>query len=281
MKTFNLETYKNNPDCKLAIEHYNPQNPMRWQVEEVRTENNRLVIKMPDTGYEIDEYVIIGTFPEIRDKDENLVGTLVFEPQKISIEDFKTKVYALQHGEKINFICDLDNGTEWGVLRIHSFDADLILLSIYGGESFLYDCSCQSTPEEFTFFINDVLGKDIDDFLYIHYPDNTPETFQGRINTLRKELIQAIRQVLIDNNLTEIEFAEDNEEAVFVVSFDDDCNGYDCPVRKVSLNEDSISLDVENVYGDFSTTLFRYDLGCQNLDWLSAILDKIHETLQK
>ena len=49
----------------------------------------------------------------------------------------------------------------------------------------------------------------------------------------------------------------------------------DSPVRKVSLDEDGICLDVEDEDTGFAATLFSYDLGCQNLDWLC----KIHENI--
>ena len=110
------------------------------------------------------------------------------------------------------------------------------------------------------------------------------QKFQERIGALREELIQAIRKTLIDRNLTEIkivnELEDEFEDAVFVVWFDEDGNAYDSPVIKVSLHEDSICLDVKDEDSGCIYTLYWYDLGCQNPDWLAAILIKVQQTLQ-
>jgi len=46
------------------------------------------------------------------------------------------------------------------------------------------------------------------------------------------------------------------------------------------LHEESICLDVKDEYSGCVYSLYWYDLGCQNLDWLSAILNRIQQTLQ-
>jgi hypothetical protein len=100
-------------------------------------------------------------------------------------------------------------------------------------------------------------------------------TFQERINELRRELIQSIIEILKSNGLQELDFPGDFEDVVYVVWFDNDGNAYDSPVQKVSLYEDGISLYVYDEYDNICSTLYPYDLGCQNLDWLAELRENL------
>jgi hypothetical protein len=106
-------------------------------------------------------------------------------------------------------------------------------------------------------------------------------TFQERINELRQELIHSIVKILKSNGLQNLDFPGDFEDMVYVVWFDNDGNAYDSPVKKVSLYEDGISLYVYDEYNNICSTLYPYDLGCQNLDWLAELRENmlavIHE----
>jgi hypothetical protein len=159
----------------------------------------------------------------------------------------------------------------------------------------LYDISdaidANGLFEHIYIILRDYMNEDQDIYIDLHskaasiekWEGENRQTFQERINTLRKELIQSIRKTLIDRNLTEIEILDEAdkepEDAVFVVRFDDDSNGYNSLVLKVSLHEDGICLDVKDEYSGWIYTLYPYDFGCQNPDWLSAILNKIQKIL--
>jgi hypothetical protein len=108
------------------------------------------------------------------------------------------------------------------------------------------------------------------------------ESFQDKINALRKELIQSIVTILKNNGLQEIELIADEEDDItYVIWFDNDGNVYDSPVKKVSLDHDSICLDVYDEYENISSTLYQYDLGCMHLDWLEHIRENILKTIHE
>ncbi|GAB6013559.1 hypothetical protein [Viscerimonas tarda] len=112
--------------------------------------------------------------------------------------------------------------------------------------------------------------------------DKQQQTFQERIDELREEIIQSIVNILKSNYLQEIELLDDEQcDVTYVVWFDNDGNAYDSPVKKVSLDDGSICLDVYDEYYNISSTLYCYDLGCMHLDWLENIRENILETIHE
>lgn len=106
------------------------------------------------------------------------------------------------------------------------------------------------------------------------------EDYQQKVNELRREVLNGIINLLKEHGLREIVLSDDLDNLCYVIWFDNDENSYDSPVRKVSLNENGISLDVEDECTGFTGTLYNYDLGCQNLDWLYRIYENIVDTLE-
>lgn len=99
--------------------------------------------------------------------------------------------------------------------------------------------------------------------------------YQSRVNELRSEIVDSIINLLNEHELKELKQDDDLEDLCYVVWFDNEGNAYDSPVRKVSLDKNGISLDVEDEETGFATTLYSHDLGCQNLDWLC----RLHENM--
>lgn len=169
MKPFNFNDYVNNPGAKLVIEHYDHNKPMIWPVLEVQiVMNERLAIRVPQTGYEIVNPVLVDDSGEIRDVDGNLVGTLVFGKTKITMDEFAALVSTLKNGEQFDFTCDEVKGTNWGVAKINMFDSEMIIMATYGGgDSYLLDVSGNQENSELRRFINDVLLDDFVNFIYV------------------------------------------------------------------------------------------------------------------
>ncbi len=105
------------------------------------------------------------------------------------------------------------------------------------------------------------------------------KTFAERIKDLRKEITASIVRILANNNLQELEIPEEIEEPTYVVYFGDHGEGYDCPVKKVCIEDGALSLLVE-FDEDGEGVIYASDLGCRNLDWLNGIRENILSTLE-
>lgn len=104
--------------------------------------------------------------------------------------------------------------------------------------------------------------------------------YQQKVNELRKEIVNNITNLLKKHKLKELKLSDDLEDLCYVVWFDNDGNTYDSPVRKVSFNKEGICLDVEDETTGFTATLYSWDLGCQNLDWLCIIYRNMLDMLE-
>lgn len=104
--------------------------------------------------------------------------------------------------------------------------------------------------------------------------------YQQKVNELRKEIVNSIINLLKERGLEELELDDDLDNLCYVVWFDNNGNAYDSPVRKVSLDENGICLDVEDEDTGFAVTLYSHDLGCQNLDWLCRLYENMLDTFE-
>lgn len=107
------------------------------------------------------------------------------------------------------------------------------------------------------------------------------ENYQSKVNQLRTEIVNSIINLLKEHELEELELSDDLDNLCYVVWFDNDGNAYDSPVRKVSLDKNGISLDVEDEDTGFTATLYSHDLGCQNLDWLCKLHENMLDTFEE
>lgn len=105
--------------------------------------------------------------------------------------------------------------------------------------------------------------------------------YQQKVNELRKEIVNSIINLLKEHGLEELELDDNLDDLCYVVWFDNNGNAYDSPVRKLSLDENGICLDVEDEDTGFDAALYSHDLGCQNLDWLCKLHGNILDMLEE
>lgn len=110
------------------------------------------------------------------------------------------------------------------------------------------------------------------------------KSFEDRTAALRKEITEAIIDLLKRNNITMVTLDEDPDHLSYVVWFDDDGYGHDCVVQTVMLDGDSnFDLEVYSETVGYTVTLSTkdYDIGCMNVHWLADILASMDYTLTK
>lgn len=110
------------------------------------------------------------------------------------------------------------------------------------------------------------------------------KSFDDRIVALRKEITEAIIDLLKSNNITVVTLDEDSDHPSYVVWFDDDGCGHDCVVQTVMLDGDTdFEIEVYSESVGYTLTLSSkdHDFACTNVHWLSDILTSIDYTLTK
>lgn len=138
MIQFNLEAYKANPNQRIILQHYKEDYGEResWLVEEaVIVMDAKLAIRMPDTGYDTDG-VVVPDGNDVRDRDDNLIGTLWLAEKgnniKVDVEKLAKIAHKLPVGGVLMFSCDED-GDFWGIEKIMLFDGPVLVCGSYGG----------------------------------------------------------------------------------------------------------------------------------------------------
>ena len=111
------------------------------------------------------------------------------------------------------------------------------------------------------------------------------KTFTKRIDSLRSEIIRAIKQ-LYDESLETHHYepfliSELVSEPTFVVWADRHGELYDCRVTKVDFDNGILMLYVENDNFEESLPIdSRYEIGTRNLDCLNGVYENMLETLK-
>lgn len=106
--------------------------------------------------------------------------------------------------------------------------------------------------------------------------------FSDRIETLRKDIIDAIRQLLYSHGLTEITFPEEQDDPVWVIWFNWDGDPYECKVMGVKVTDNSMTVIVhDKICNDEVTCSTPYELGAKNIDWLYEIYDAVWQQLEE
>ena len=79
----------------------------------------------------------------------------------------------------------------------------------------------------------------------------TSMCFSDRIEELRKDIIEAIRQLLYAHGLTEIAFCDSNDDPVWVIWFGKNGDPYECRVTRLEVTENSLTvIALEKESGD-------------------------------
>ena len=105
--------------------------------------------------------------------------------------------------------------------------------------------------------------------------------FSDRIEILRKDIIDAIRQLLYSHGLTEITFPEEQHDPVWVIWFNWDGDPYECKVMGVKVTDNSMTVIAhDKICNDEVTCSTPFELGAKNIDWLYEIYDAIWQQLE-
>ena len=126
------------------------------------------------------------------------------------------------------------------------------------------------------------------DMQILSYTEKENETkrlkmdFSDRIETLRKDIIDAIRQLLYSHGLTEITFPEEQDEPVWVIWFNWDGDPYECKVMGVKVTDNSMTVIAhDKICNDEVTCSTSFELGAKNIDWLYEIYDAVWQQLEE
>ena len=126
------------------------------------------------------------------------------------------------------------------------------------------------------------------DMQILSYTEKENETkrlkmdFSDRIETLRKDIIDAIRQLLHSHGLTEITFPEEQYDPVWVIWFNWDGDPYECKVMGVKVTDNSMTVIAHDKIGNNEVTCSTpFELGAKNIDWLYEIYDAVWQQLEE
>ena len=126
------------------------------------------------------------------------------------------------------------------------------------------------------------------DMQILSYTEKENETkrlkmdFSDRIETLRKDIIDAIRQLLYSHGLKEITFPEEQYDPVWVIWFNWDGEPYECKVIGVKVTDNSMTVIAhDKICNDEVTCSTPYELGAKNIDWLYEIYDAVWQQLEE
>ena len=126
------------------------------------------------------------------------------------------------------------------------------------------------------------------DIQILSYTEKENETkrlkmdFSDRIETLRKDIIDAIRQLLYSHGLTEITFPEEQYDPVWVIWFNWDGEPYECKVMGIKVTDNSMTVIAHDKIGNNEVTCSTpFELGAKNIDWLYEMYDAVWQQLEE
>ena len=109
----------------------------------------------------------------------------------------------------------------------------------------------------------------------------TSMCFSDRIEELRKDIIESIKQLLDAHGLKEISFCDSNDDPAWVIWFGKNGDPYECWVTKLKVTEDSMTvIALEKESGDEVACYTPYDLGASNIDWLNQMYEAVRLRLE-
>ena len=113
-------------------------------------------------------------------------------------------------------------------------------------------------------------------------PKRLKMDFSDRIEMLRKDIIDAIRQLLYLHGLTEITFPEEQDDPVWVIWFNRDGDPYECKVMGIKVTDNSMTVIAhDKICNDEVTCSTPFELGARNIDWLYEIYDAVWQQLEE
>ena len=98
--------------------------------------------------------------------------------------------------------------------------------------------------------------------------------FGDRIEKLRKDLIDAIRQLLQAHSLTELAFTNREDDSVWIIWFGKNGDPYECRVTGIRITAGSLTVIAEEKEsGDEVECYGPFELGASNIDWLREMYE--------
>ena len=105
--------------------------------------------------------------------------------------------------------------------------------------------------------------------------------FGDRIEELRKDIIEAIRQLLHDHAMNAIRFPEEDYDPVWVIWFGKNGDPYEFRVTGLRVTAGSLTvLAEEKESGDEVECYSPFELGASNIDWLSGMYEAVWRQLE-
>ena len=106
--------------------------------------------------------------------------------------------------------------------------------------------------------------------------------FGDRIEELRKDIIEAIRQLLHAHCVKEIRLPEEDYDPVWVIWFGKNGEPYECRVTGLRVTADSLTvLAEEKESGDEVQCHSPFELGAKNIDWLYEMYEAVWHQLRE
>jgi hypothetical protein len=177
MKAFSIKEFKKHPERKLVLRHYRKDHPEVWAIEEAQAViGNQLLVKVPQTGYTTANYVLADTDYEIRDTDGNLIGTIEFATEQLTVEEFAQRLHILSVGEIIHFSCGDETDCRFVAVKLKSFNTKLILIEAQeSNEHYFHDITSDSDTGKLCKKLHAVLSCYLNEDRFIHI-DLCPQT---------------------------------------------------------------------------------------------------------
>lgn len=105
--------------------------------------------------------------------------------------------------------------------------------------------------------------------------------FSGRIEELRTDIIEAIRQLLQAHCMNEIRFPQEESDPVWVIWFDKNGDPYECSVTGLRVTDSSLTVIAEEKEGGYEVECYSpFELGTRNIDWLQEMYDAVWRQLE-
>ena len=95
------------------------------------------------------------------------------------------------------------------------------------------------------------------------------------------DLQDAVRNILVNNGLTKLSLGniDELEDPTYIIWFDSDCQPYDDPVLKISLEETGIAVELDA--RNFGNTITVYDYDIDRIEWWKGIRANMLEVLER
>lgn len=107
--------------------------------------------------------------------------------------------------------------------------------------------------------------------------------FRARVEELRNDIIDAIRQLLYTHKIQELSFPEEQDnDPSWIIWFDKNSDPHECRVTGVEVTDNSIAvLASEKDSGNEVACYSPFELGAKNIDWLHEIYETAWRILEQ